>query len=208
MRILRTTCLGLALCAGLVGCATPSTGPAVPALNGRSQVVWRHVPNGYRTQDFTEDGSWVDDSSDSSSDGSYDGSSDSSTVVLIDNSPQPVYVIDEPSGYYDSGNYDYQPPPAAPPVFSIAMVNVTPTQATVGSTVNLGVQITGEDPQNLDFTWTAQGGALVENKGEAVQWQAPTTPGIYNVTVTVSDPQTQQSQSSAVSVQVVAKGGN
>lgn len=204
MRILRTPCLGLALCAGLVGCATPSTGPVMPALNGRSQLVWRHVPNGYRTQDFTEDGSWVDGSSDSSS----DGSSDSSTVVLVDDTPQPAYVIDEPSGYYDSGNYGYQPPPAAPPIFSIAMVDVTPTQATPGSIVNLGVQITGENPQNLDFTWTAQGGVLVENKGEAVQWQAPSTPGIYNVTVTVTDPQTQQSQSSAVSVQVVAKGGH
>ena len=192
--------------AALLVCSEPARTAAQPASSQRTFAGYRIMSQPWRhhfSQDNGSDsnGGWSYDGSTSDS-GVFggDGGWDSSVVLINEGGDSPVYVIDDPST--DMLPY---PQPSAPPIFSIGLVSAAPMMSATGQLVTLSVQVVGETSNQLDVTWTSQGGMLVENKGASVQWLAPSTPGLYGATVTVTDPQTQQSQSSAMSLNVAGK---
>lgn len=204
--------------------AAPATIPVtrfMGQLPPVSALARRHVASGRKVQDVMitagSDGtdaagsSYSDGYGDGYSDGYDAGSSDSSgydlsqTLILVDSGPDygaPVYQFSD--GYaYPTPAPD--PTPTPPPTFAIGQISVSPTQIATGSSVALSVQATGLPAGQLDYTWQAVAGVLVMNKGEAVEWIAPTLGGSYPITVAVYDPLTGESQTGTANV--VVTGG-
>ena len=65
-------------------------------------------------------------------------------------------------------------------------VTVAPERVRPGDRCQLVCQATDEDGDTLIYTWTV-GQATISGKGAAVEWTAPSTEGLFRVSVTVDD---------------------
>ncbi|NOY60837.1 MAG: hypothetical protein GXO75_18160 [Calditrichaeota bacterium] len=69
----------------------------------------------------------------------------------------------------------------------IQKIIADPDTVSVSGTVFLTVEAKDPDHDEMTFTWDAKKGHFPNTKGNAVQWVAPETEGIYNIEVTVRD---------------------
>lgn len=73
-----------------------------------------------------------------------------------------------------------------PPV--ISSITVAPSNRVVGETaVSISAEATSYSGLELSYTWSASGGTMSSNTGKSVIWTAPSTPGVYTITLIVSD---------------------
>lgn len=69
----------------------------------------------------------------------------------------------------------------------ISAVAVTPDIIEVGETASVTLVVVDEENDPLTITYTVDGG-YISGKGISVGWTAPSVPGAYGLTVTVTDP--------------------
>lgn len=73
-----------------------------------------------------------------------------------------------------------------PPV--ISSITVSPSNRVIAeSPVSISAEATSGSGLALTYTWSANGGSLSSNTGKSIVWTAPSAPGVYIVTLTVSD---------------------
>ena len=73
-----------------------------------------------------------------------------------------------------------------PPV--ISSITVSPSNRVIAeSPVSISAEATSGSGLALTYTWSANGGSLSSNTGKSIVWRAPSAPGVYIVTLTVSD---------------------
>jgi CSLREA domain-containing protein len=100
-----------------------------------------------------------------------------------------------------SGEFPFQVAANQPPVINSLAAN--PTMVSPGGTSTISVSASDTEGDPLTYSWSApDGGTLSSNSGPGpLTWTAPSTPGTYRVTVTVSEsgnPPVSQSVSVAV----------
>ncbi len=82
--------------------------------------------------------------------------------------------------------------PPAPFENSVPIIEaftMSPFEVLPGQNVELGVQAIDSDPEDtLAILWTATGGAFSNSDEPSTTWSCPTTAGVYEITVSVSDP--------------------
>lgn len=74
-----------------------------------------------------------------------------------------------------------------PPVINALTTN--PSSVTVTNGQPLTMQVAASDPNGeaLSFNWSATGGTLNSTTGQLIYWVPPSTPGLYSVSVVVTD---------------------
>ena len=80
--------------------------------------------------------------------------------------------------------------PSTPENHDPVIQSVTANPATISTDgiTNVSCVATDSDQDEMTYTWTSQLGSFPDgNTGSSVQWQAPSDPGNYSISVTVSD---------------------
>ncbi len=73
-----------------------------------------------------------------------------------------------------------------PPV--ISSITVSPSNRVIAeNAVSISAEATSGSGLALSYTWSATGGSLSSNTGKSVIWTAPSSPGVYSITLVVSD---------------------
>ncbi|UCH09755.1 MAG: hypothetical protein JSU61_11130, partial [Fidelibacterota bacterium] len=83
----------------------------------------------------------------------------------------------------------------------VATLVATPYQVHPGGTAEIQCSVTGAQPDELTFDWSASGGSL-EGSGEVIHWGAPIDTGLYLITCRVGD-QEGRSDSAGVVIAVI-----
>ncbi|MFW6150901.1 MAG: PKD domain-containing protein [Chloroflexota bacterium] len=70
---------------------------------------------------------------------------------------------------------------------SVHAIQSSASQIIIGESVLLDCDASDEDGDSLEYAWSADGGSFAESHGPEVTWDAPLTPGTYDIQVQVKD---------------------
>ncbi|RME06286.1 MAG: hypothetical protein D6812_01795, partial [Deltaproteobacteria bacterium] len=110
----------------------------------------------------------------------------------------------------ESGGTQFSIPPEEtaenhPPILLEGKIFASGTEAFRGEVIPLSIDPFDPDGDPVEITWEASGGRLDPPDRRETRWHAPTTPGTYTITATITDPEGAQA-SATLGLAVLGRG--
>jgi len=86
-------------------------------------------------------------------------------------------------------------------------INISPGTVYAGGQYEISADAIDLDGDSISYAWSATGGSLSSSSSNPARWQAPSSPGDYNITLTASDDKGNKSEPKTLKVTVRAASG-